>query len=75
MEDIGKVVEISLDELIRLRQDAFELERVRELIYRKFFSNSSSEQLLNISSGRQRIWRDLLDSYWESVEQKKKKEE
>lgn len=75
MEDIGKVVEISLDELIRLRQDAFELERVRELIYRKFFSNSSSEQLLNISSGRQRIWHDLINSYWDSIEQKKKKEE
>ena len=74
MEDIGKV-EISLDELIRLRQDAFELEQVHELIYRKFLSNSSSEKLLNISSGRQRIWHDLMDSYWDSIEQMKKKEQ
>lgn len=64
-------VTIPLTELIRLRQDSFELEQLRRLIYQGFFSsasNASCEDINRIFNGRDSIWRDLVDDYHDTIE-------
>ena len=64
-------VTIPLTELIRLRQDSFELEQLRRLIYRGFFSsasNTSCEDINRIFNGRDSVWRDLVDDYHDTIE-------
>lgn len=68
-------VTIPLPELIHLRQDSFELERLRRLIYRGFFSSTSDascEDINMIFNGRESIWRDLTDDYYDTIKKDEK---
>ena len=71
-------VTIPLLELIHLRQDSFELEQLRRLIYRGFFSSASNaacEDINRIFNDRDSIWRDLVDDYHDTIEKEEEKEQ
>ena len=68
-------VTIPLSDLIHLRQDSFELEQLRRLIYRGFFSSASKascEDINRIFNGRDSIWQGLVDDYHDTIKKTKK---
>ena len=72
------MVTIPLTEIVSLRQDSFELEQLRRLIYQGFFSsasNSSHEDIDKIFHRKQNLWHDLMDSYYNSLTEEEKKEQ
>lgn len=71
-------VTIPLTEIVSLRQDSFELEQLRRLIYQGFFasaSTSSHADIDDIFHRKQTLWRDLIDSYYDSLTTEEEKEQ